>query len=537
MTFVLFTPLAILLTFAAAERAGWLEGLVAFALASAMGHYLPGMLRAYGDQALFRRFRVRLIFAPLFFITITTWSAYLNLNFLFLLVALWGSWHWMMQVFGFARIYDAKGEPGARFSARLDQMLCLLWFGMCAFVLNQALPIYVDRFYQSGGPRLPAGAFAWFSRVWFVVTVALTLFYVIHTLRAARNGRPPNPLKLVFIAVTFVYLRYTASLIDQPVVGYAMFQIWHDIQYLAIVWLFNLNRARTSFEAGPFIRFLFRPRAILVAAYVCLCLAFGSLTHAWRLFENATMARVAFAFVIAMALLHYYLDGFIWKIREKETRQALGVRAGEELGPVMPWPAWIRHAALWLLLVIPGALFFVMESRGSATKPQPLQVYERLVETFPRSSHAHYQFARELQDVGRLREAKAEFERTLALSPGSHPSIFHLGVLLVDQGNLAEARPYLERALKIDPRSAQTHNNLGIVLDELGDFEGAKIHLERALALDPEYALAHNNLGEVLVKQGKPADAKTRFEQALRLMPDFPRAKKNLENLSSGAAQ
>src|SRR5207249_4061828 len=71
--FVLLTPLAILLTFLAARRTGSVNGLIAFALALAMAHYLPGMLRAYGDRALFRRFRVRLIVAPLFLITITGW--------------------------------------------------------------------------------------------------------------------------------------------------------------------------------------------------------------------------------------------------------------------------------------------------------------------------------------------------------------------------------------------------------------------------------------------------------------------------------
>src|SRR5918912_1933321 len=32
----------------------------------AMGHHLPGMIRAYGDRALFERFRWRFIFGPVF---------------------------------------------------------------------------------------------------------------------------------------------------------------------------------------------------------------------------------------------------------------------------------------------------------------------------------------------------------------------------------------------------------------------------------------------------------------------------------------
>lgn len=520
MTFVLLTPLPILLTFGAAHRGGWLDGLVAFVLALAMAHYLPGILRAYGDRALFHRFRVRLIVAPLFLITITTWFAYLNLNFVFLLVGLWGAWHWLMQVYGFARIYDAKMDSGSRTSGRLDQMICVMWFGMCVFVLNNILPMYVTKFYESGGPRLPAGAFVWFSQIWLTLTVGLTLYYAIHAVRSIRRGLSPNPLKFLLIAVTFLYLAYTASMVDRPTVGYAMFESWHDIQYLAIVWLFNLNRAKKSPEAGGFIRFLFRPRAILVLAYVGLCLLFGSLTHAWRLFEGQIAARVAASLVMAAALLHYYLDGFIWKIREKETRQALGVDA-QESSPAFPElvPAWSRHALLWLLFVIPAALFFLMESRANVARP--LQVYEKLAETFPNFAHAHHELGRQLQNAGRLEEAKAHFELATALAPDLLPAHVLLGALLSGQNNLAGARSHLDEALRIDPNNAQAHNNLGIVFDQQDDLAGAQFQFELAVRLDPEYALAHNNFGIVLAKRGDLALARVHHERAVRINPDF----------------
>src|SRR5688500_11010732 len=85
LSFVLLTSLVILLFVAAARRGGWIDALLAFGLALAMAHYLPGILRAYGDRALFRRFRLRLILAPLFLITITGLFAYLNLHIVVLL--------------------------------------------------------------------------------------------------------------------------------------------------------------------------------------------------------------------------------------------------------------------------------------------------------------------------------------------------------------------------------------------------------------------------------------------------------------------
>src|SRR5438105_9077214 len=181
--------------------------------------------------------------------------------------------------------------------------------------------------------------------------MVVTIYYLNRTVSSIRGGHLPNPLKLVFIAVTFLYLKYTVSVIQRPLVGLVMFESWHDIQYLAIVWVFNLNRARRSADAGRFIRFLFKPRLVPLMAYIGLCLAFGSLAHAWSLFENQTIVRIALSTVTSAGLLHYYLDGFIWKIRESETRQALGVDGDEPrvaIGPRIMWPLLTRHAGLWL---------------------------------------------------------------------------------------------------------------------------------------------------------------------------------------------
>jgi Flp pilus assembly protein TadD len=440
------------------------------------------------------------------------------------------------------------------------------------FVLNDVLQVYFADFYRSGGAVLTAESVWWFTRVWLWATAAITVAYAIHSVMVLRNGGRPNPLKFVFLVITFFYLKYTASQIDRPVVGYAMFEMWHDIQYLSIVWVFNLARARRNPEAGGFIRFLFRPRTVLAFSYIALCLGFGTLAHAWHLFEDGTWIRLAAAVVPGTAMLHYYLDGFIWRIREPETRAALGVDVSSptrqfEKDPMRAFhvPDPVRHALLWLLLIVPGAFLLMMESRGSEVR-QPLYVSQDLVETFPDSPHAHFELGRVLQDMGRLREAKEHFDRSLALSPNDYLTLTRLGALLADQGDLMGARMTFERALGIDSTNAEVQNNLGIVLDELGELSEARLHLERALKMDPEYALAHgnlgivlgrigdldgavnhlerslkidplqpsmqNSLGEIFVKMGRIDDGRMHFEEALRLAPDFGKAQHNLDRIA-----
>jgi tetratricopeptide (TPR) repeat protein len=298
-----------------------------------------------------------------------------------------------------------------------------------------------------------------------------------------------------------------------------MFESWHDIQYLAIVWFFNLSRTRKNPEAGPFIRYFFRPGVLTAAAYVGVCVTFGLLTHAWSLFHKDVVVRIVASVVTSAALLHYYLDGFIWKIRETETGEALGVRAGT--GP-MRWatlvPAWGRQALLWPLFVIPAVIFGAAESNGA---PRPMDVYEKVFDAFPDSPLANYQIARQLQEEGQLREAKVHFERALDRAPDMLPAHVFLGILLADEHDPAAARPHFEQALKLDPKDAEVRNDLGIVLDELGDLPRAKTELERAVTLDRKYALAENNLGMVLAKMGELPQARIHLERAIELDPEF----------------
>ena len=65
------TPLVILPIFLLAQARWSAQDIYLFVAAfGAMGHHLPGMIRAYGDRALFQRFKWRFIFAPIFLVVV-----------------------------------------------------------------------------------------------------------------------------------------------------------------------------------------------------------------------------------------------------------------------------------------------------------------------------------------------------------------------------------------------------------------------------------------------------------------------------------
>ena len=65
-------------------------------------------------------------------------------------------------------------------------------------------------------------------------------------------------------------------------------------------------------------------------------------------------------------MLHFYYDGFIWKVREKTTRQSLGLSGGKEVPPAVRLPGGLTHAFKWLLFLIPLAGLAVAQTRGLA---------------------------------------------------------------------------------------------------------------------------------------------------------------------------
>src|SRR5216117_4434297 len=103
------TPLVIVPVFLVAQAKWSPQDIYLFVAAfGAMGHHLPGMIRAYGDRALFERFKWRFIFAPLFLLVTCVAFFWWDLKGILLIVFFWGVWHGLMQTYGFCRIYDAK---------------------------------------------------------------------------------------------------------------------------------------------------------------------------------------------------------------------------------------------------------------------------------------------------------------------------------------------------------------------------------------------------------------------------------------------
>jgi tetratricopeptide (TPR) repeat protein len=309
-----------------------------------------------------------------------------------------------------------------------------------------------------------------------------------------------------------------------------LFEVFHDVQYLSLVWIYNRKRVESDSSIGGFMRFVFRRSGALVGVYVGLVLAYGGMSLSKSYVGIDAVKRILTGVVTASALLHFYYDGFIWKVREKSTRQSLGISGGMaevSLGGFLP--GWALHGIKWLaIFVIPLGMLWFAEVHSAQGK---LERLSSIVADLPTSARAHVNYATELQDSGRDDEAAKEFGEAIRLNPRSAKSHVNLASLLAGKGELKDARSHFEQALRIEPQNAEYHSGYAYVLDQLGRSDEAAAECATAVHLAPKSPQAHYGYGAFLEKYGKPEQAITEYRRTLELDPNHVDAHLDLGDL------
>jgi tetratricopeptide (TPR) repeat protein len=493
----------------------------------AVGHHLPGMMRAYGDRYLFDRFRYRFLLTPLLLGAVCVLFAVRELTAMVLVAYVWGVWHGLMQTYGFLRIYDAKVGAAGRTAARLDMAMCVAWFGAAILQSPTRMTKLATDYYNAGGAVVSPAMLGAATDLWMLATAAVTVAFLGRSLYGFIRGERQSPAKLVLMAVSFAFWWYSNVAVSNMLVGIALFEVFHDVQYLTIVWIFNLSRVDRNPGVGRFARFLFRRSWSLAGLYVGLVAAYGALNYLPGGVSNPSISRALTGLLTASALLHFYYDGFIWKVREPAVRESLGVREGGRAPATAPLQAaaW-THGLKWAALVVPVVWLGVSETRGAVA---PLERDRLVVEAVPQSAQARNNLGGSLLMQGRIDDAIPHLQEALRLEPAHAEAHSNLGVALARRGRIDEAIAHYREALRLDSRQTQAYSNLGNALLQQGHVGEAIARFGEALAIAPADPQARTNLAGALLRDGRLDEAIAELEEVLRVTPDFQPARRNLE--------
>jgi Tfp pilus assembly protein PilF len=515
------TPLLLLPAFALAQARWSPQDIYLFVAAfGAMGHHLPGMIRAYGDRALFERFKWRFILAPLFLLAVCVAFFWWDLKGILLVVFFWGVWHGLMQTYGFCRIYDAKTGTFDALTRRLDFAMCVIWFATAVALSPYRLSDTLDTYYMCGGPFIRPSVVQHGQQLILFAAIAVSVLFLFHFGRMWIIGRRPNPVKVALLVTSIAFWWYCNNLVANILVGIALFEVFHDVQYLSLVWIYNRNRVEKDSNIGGFMRFVFRRSGSLIGLYVGLVFAYGSLSYFNAHLGIEVVKRILTGVVTASTLLHFYYDGFIWKVRERSTRQSLGLAGGTadvSLGGFLPGWAW--HGLKWVaVFIVPlGALWFW---QTHVMVPE-IQRRAWLVADVPMGAKQHFDYGLALQKEGQWEQAEQQYKIALSYKPADAKSQMNLATVLMAQARYDAAVPRMEEALRLQPDNGEFHFGYASLLQRLGRGDEAGLQYEAAARLLPDSPEAHYDYALVLASAGKENDALRELHRAVQLKPDY----------------
>src|SRR5438128_11704963 len=326
-----------------------------------------------------------------------------------------------MQTYGFCRIYDAKTGTFDRLTRRLDFGLCLLCVATAVALSPYRLSDGLDTYYLCGGPFIPPSVVQLGQNAILGAAIFVSVLFSAHFVRTWIAGSRPNPVKLGLLVTSIAFWWYCNNLVSNILVGIALFEVFHDVQYLSLVWIYNRNRVDKDSNIGGFMRFVFRRSGSLVGLYVGLVFAYGSFSYFNAHLGIDTVKRILTGVVTASTLLHFYYDGFIWKVRERSTRQSLGLAGGTadvSLGGMLPGWAW--HGLKWVgVFALPlGALWFW---QTHLAVPE-VQRMAWVAEDVPDGAKPHFDYGSALQKEGKLEQAIEEYKIALQFDPADPKS-------------------------------------------------------------------------------------------------------------------
>ena len=557
-------PLVCIATLLPLSRLWTSEQTAVFLLAFfTFGHHFPGFVRTYGDRELFARYRLRFLLAPPLIFATALWFDLKDLHGLVIFVSAWDIWHVLMQHYGFMRIYDAKQGVMNSVVSRMDWAVSISWY----LTLIIASPHYrhnlLSRAYAAGLPLISASTFVTVQNLMMICTATLTLVYVGYHLHLWRTDRPVSFRKLTLLGIFLSATYYLYVYVQDFVVGFCVWSAFHCIQYYGIVWAFNRTRVTRNSPLTSFVRFLFRPGAGMVALYLGLIAGYGSLNYLVGFVADESWHRLLIAFVFTSNALHYYYDGFIWKLREPDTRQDLNIaRIGGlgERGFAAARASFIRAAGKFKLpsrgLVQASYLSIIviaLVAFEAWAPPRERAIHQSLVALAPQVGEAHYNLGNVLWKEGNLEGAIASYREALGRLSDASKVHNNLGGVYYEEGRLDEAIQHYEQALGISQsRFAQrssssplmpsapssltanpfiTHSNLADALARKGRRQEALQHYQQALQLDPNSAKVHANLGATLAELENYEEGIKELEQALSIDPGYINARLNLASV------
>jgi hypothetical protein len=155
-------------------------------------------------------------------------------------------------------------------------------------------------------------------------SVALVSVYFFLKLRALRRGQGSLPHTL-YVATHLLVFALAYLVIDDLHAGWLLVNVWHNVQYLAYVWMHNRARFSDGVRAdAPILSWLSQGGGKRAGLYFVGLVAVSlpgftavyALTDRVDLWLDGRVISISLVLALAVNFHHYLVDGLIWKQRK-----------------------------------------------------------------------------------------------------------------------------------------------------------------------------------------------------------------------------
>jgi tetratricopeptide (TPR) repeat protein len=505
LVLLIATPLVIVpLTLLVACRYFSIEHISLFAIAFAsLGHQLPGFIRAYGDPVLFSRYRWRMLLGPVVAFLVAWFVSQTELHGLVLLLLLWSTWHVLMQTYGMLRIYDLKQGRATASRARFDFWVCLALF-VWGFVSSESrLFMLAETAWRIGLPMLTttgAELLHWLVNASALCILVVYLCKLTYDFRAGQL----TVSKLLLLMSTGCLYWLCGSAGIPILLGVAMFELFHAIQYDALVWVTDRHLGSKLSRRWPLLRTICEQRSYLLLLYVIAIGVFGAVRLLPDVITEPHLKNLLLATITASTLMHFYFDGFIWKVSAPQQMQT-----DDRLSRGF---AGLRHAGkcVGLALIVAGLL--IWETQHPPAVTDEAEWLAQAATWGPNLADVQSRRARAQVKLGDMTGAIVSARRAITLLPNSADAYADLGAILMRADHYHEAALALEQANRLAPERWQQQLDLGLAQTHLANWSAAEQAFVLADRIAPQNTLIQRGWADLELARGDATAAVERLQ-------------------------
>ena len=153
----------------------------------------------------------------------------------------------------------------------------------------------------------------------------------------------------------------------------------------------------------------------------------------------------------------------------------------------------------------------------SQSVPTKITQVGTLCPTENEAARQQYNNALDLQEEGRLSEAKEAYRKAVEQDPGYCDAMDNLGQMLRAEGDVKQAIYWYERSLAVKPDNAVAHQNLAVAYSVQGEQDKSQSEYLWLIKNDPKNPEGYYGLGSILLGSGQTDAAIGKLEVAEKI--------------------